>query len=37
MATTPKADALQQALKADPGAEKAAAKCMAEMFNQNSS
>jgi hypothetical protein len=29
-----KADALQQALEADPGAKRAAAKCMAEMFGE---
>ena len=31
MGKTPEADALQQALEADPGAERAAAKSMAEM------
>ena len=32
MGKTPEADALQKALTADPGAAKAAAKWMAEMF-----
>lgn len=36
MGRTPEADALQQALEADPGAEKAAAKAMAEMFPRSS-
>jgi hypothetical protein len=35
MSDTPEADALRQALEADPGAEKAVAKWMAEMFPQS--
>jgi hypothetical protein len=35
MGKTPEADALQQALEADPGAKRAAAKVMAEMFPQS--
>jgi hypothetical protein len=35
MGKTPEAAALQQALEADPGAERAAAKLMAEMFPQS--
>jgi hypothetical protein len=36
MGKTPEADALQQALEADPGAGMAADKCMARMFSQKS-